>query len=290
MTQNPPRAVHLVWLLLAGLLYSQTYGALTPWTQEREARASVEGQYLLPSSSTLQALSLNYRIFSATLVWIDALVYFGTYRMDEWERAPARLGEYARLIAGLDPNFARVYLWFNATYIQTHNPTTFEQLEYAADIMDEGIARFPNSSEMLYAVAMNYIGYGPERTPEQRAHELSRAIGYLQRCAQLPGCHPEAASTISYLYKRRASLLQAEDTPNDDLEARRDFYLSLYSSLGEEEQRSRIYAQLLRLGVEDARIVQDVQRREKTFKQATLRRYPYLPLELWALTTSGDRR
>jgi hypothetical protein len=153
--------------------------------------------------------------------------------------------------------------------------------------MDKGISRFPTRHELPYRAGLNGIGYSDKHSDADRVVELTQSIGYLERCMKLSGCPDNVAFVVSWMYARRASLLNAKDEGDRQAAAReRDFSLKVYPRLTDPALRARMRRQLLDMGVSEAQL--DALEREQVGRVRLdyEARASYLPLDLWALTVS----
>lgn len=240
--------------------------------------------YNLPAPSMLRVLGLNHDAVTATMVWIQGLVYYGDLRLNHRELTPRHLPRYAETVAELDPSFFGVYEWLAATYLATRAEVTTEDLEQLNRFLERGMAQHPTRFELPYTAGLNYIGYSAKRSPRQRIEELERGIAYLQRASRLDGCPDTAPFTIAWMYHRKRQLqrqLDGSSPSAEDQAAERQFFLELYQSSVNEALRARLGEKLKELGVPE----RELRRRKGTdaLMSAYHRIYGYLPVDTWLL-------
>ena len=108
------QSIILTLVLLCGL--GNYAVAQRHWSKSYSASTAVEFRdtFLLPQASYTSALLLNNDSLAATMVWLQGLLYYGSYRLagKRAQAPPAHLRDYAQLAVELDPSFMSPYDWF----------------------------------------------------------------------------------------------------------------------------------------------------------------------------------
>ncbi len=119
--------------------------------EAREAWPEDEDLLYLPSSQHLSLMSVGYREALADLIWIRAVIFAGSALGREnydWVRS------YLRVVNELVPTFRRPYAWGGVVVIYNGKAIGGDMVRTAIEIYREGLARFPEDHEMLFALAM----------------------------------------------------------------------------------------------------------------------------------------
>ncbi len=175
-------------------------------------------------SSKLQAAFLNYNTLAADLVWIDTITNHSALR--GVGQSNEHILDLGNLIADLDSEFRRPYLWVPAA-ILNNRKISAEELEAVTVYMERGIEAHPSDFEIPYVAALNYIGYSYDRTQEERRMEFQRAIGLAEVAVARPGAH-ELALGIREWFRGRLRRLQGKP---DDASQEKDHLLRMYTSM-----------------------------------------------------------
>lgn len=277
-----PRPLYITLLALSLLGYGASRHQLRAMSSARPVvRADA---YNLPAPSMLRVLGLNHDAVTATLVWIQGLIYYGDLRLNAKDMEPQHLTRYAATVIALDPQFFDIYDWLVSTYLGSRREVDGEDLRTLNDFLDQGIERFPARFELPYLAGLNYIGYSSKRPPRQRIEELERGIAYLQRASRLEGCPDTVPFTIAWMYHRKRQLQRQLDGTKPSAEERateRAFFLELYQSTVDEALRARLKEKLTELGVPE----QELRRSKGTDRLVEVyhRVYPYLSVDTWLL-------
>ena len=279
------RSTFYISLLLIAfvMLHSQSRTAL----MER-ARSPVEDASYLPSAEILRALALNYDTSAATLSWIQALIYYGDWRLSPHARRspPRHLEHYARVVADLDPLFFDVYEWFNATYLASRvGPISAQDISAVNRFLDQGIEHFPDRPEIAQLAGFNYIGYAKKYEPRQRVQELERAIAYLRIAARNESSLPTLTGTIVQLQIRRDKLerqLDADALPAEMDKTEVNLFLETLALTRDEQARARLIGILLELGLTRDDIEQSTKGDTRRLgERHECSGFSYLPRALW---------
>lgn len=242
----------------------------------------------MPQASLIRAVTLNHQSFAATMVWIQALLYYGSYRFagESAKAPPQHLADYTKLVVELDPRFESPYDWFVSTYLATRPKVSSQDLAHVNSVLDVAMTLHPATAKYPYQAGLNYLGYSADRTPQERVLELERGISYLERAAQFDDAPPLTTKLIGYMYQRKAQLdaqLSGKPAP-DDRQAQIDFQMSLYQSTLEPEARAQLKQQLIALGVPERVLERQDRELLRPFEQAYEQQRSYLPVDLWVWT------
>lgn len=282
------QAIILTLILLCGL--GNYAVAQRHWSKSYGDSTAIEFRdtFLLPDAAYTSAILLNNKSLAATLVWLQALLYYGSYRLagTSAKAPPKHLRDYAQLAVELDPSFMSPYDWFISTYLATRKDVSFKDLEHINELLDYAIKLHPQDSALPYQAGLNYIGYSADRAPAERIKELERGIAYLERAAQFADANPLTPSLISYMYRRKAQLeAQLRGEPSeDDRQAQLDFTMSMYRVALEPQLREQLRGQLMSMGVPEEILNRQDQAQLGQFKAQYERERSYLPLDLWVWT------
>ena len=240
-------------------------------TRHYVAAQRAEDLYFIPPAPWLPTLSLGYREAGADLIWIRSLIYYG----ESFSTAiPIRyVVDYGRAATTLDPTFEAPYGWVSTAAAYQVNEPELSGLERAAEFLDEGVRRFPNSGEMAwhagsfwaYELALRYPSGSPER---RRANERGRR--HLLEAARLgagPAWLPLAnASQLANLGQQERAVEHLEE---------------MYALTSDPDVKERIRAQIA--SVRSSVVVESIDRLTRAEDEARRRDFPYLPSSFYAL-------
>src|SRR5690554_2839958 len=195
----------LISVLLILLLLNLLFAKLSLEQRHLPLQISPSEQtYLLPSANVLTASFLNYHTFASDLIWIKALIYFGSNQTRN--HSVELLPEYTMTASELDPYFYGVYTWYPDVYIGAKYPVTEERIEKTNQFLERGMKYFPRDHRLPETAASNCIGYSGTSPAPRRIRESIKAIGYLQRAAKLPSASSNVPFLLDYFYGRKAKL------------------------------------------------------------------------------------
>lgn len=235
-----------------------------------------EDLYYLPPAEWLGAFSLGYREAAADFVWMRALVYYGEGIAHQ--QMMRNVLAYAEAVTTLDPDFEAVYHWSSTAVAYQTTAAPVEDLEAVGRLLEQGVARFPESGEMAwnagsfwaFELGMRY----PPSSAERRAAE-ARGSEFLTRAARL-GAGPawlalSNASQLVRLGERERAIQHLEE---------------MFALTDDDEVREEIAGRIASLRSEADREVM-----ERTLREAERNwraDYPYLSPMLYELV--GPRR
>ena len=170
---------------------------LEPLTTEEIASA-------VPSGQSLRLLSFGHHEAMADLLWLNALSFYGRYRIVnnnvDW------LDPHINAIVEVDPKFRLVYEWAGAV-IMYGGEISNESVMATNAVLERGIERFPYDWSLRMMIGINYVYELIPRTPEELEQEESwRRYGAEQLAigAGLPNAPENLRLASTSLLKRRA--------------------------------------------------------------------------------------
>ena len=218
-TQAPLRFTRPVRLTcLAALIVSVVLVVLT---QRLEADLQMvelrpnptEASAAVPSGSTLRLVAMGYPEAMADMMWLDALSFLGANfkkrHSTDW------LAPHLNAISTLDPQFSLVYEWA-ATVVMYSGIITNETVRASNEILEVGTARFPNSWELHFMLAVNYLVELRASDDEERAANVRYGTRMLSRASRMPGA-PDWLNASASGWARRGSSWDAVRRSATDL-------------------------------------------------------------------------
>jgi hypothetical protein len=151
LTQNARRGLTAagVLLLLAAVVVTQDAAVA------RRARFSTADMMYLPRPSVLRAASLGHVELAADLVFIRAVIYFGT---ELTQKGEARwLEKYLDTITALDPRWSTPYRWAGVVTMYNGRPITNRDVLLSSHFLELGVHQFPDDWEMPFMLGCNYL-------------------------------------------------------------------------------------------------------------------------------------
>ncbi len=233
-----------------------------------------EDVYYLPPPRWLKVLSLGHDEALADLVWIRALIYFGTEL--KHRGAVRHVFRYGEAIVQLDPDFRRVYGWVGMAATYHAGGVTIEQARRAADFVRRGAERFPDDGRLAWeAGAMLVYELAPWLDQQGLHEEAQRAreqgAPFLAAAARL-GAGP---SWIALSNARLFAKLGRMELAAAHLE-------EMLALTDDPAERERIAARLATL--RDAARVEALRQAVGQAEAARSKDYPWMPLDLYLLT------
>ncbi len=238
----------------------------------RDALPSDDDVLYLPRPAVLRAMALGHHELAADLVFVRAVIYFGTQmqaRKDfRW------LDNYLQTIVEIDPQFEKPYRW--AAVATMYNGKTITRADvYASNhFLELGMRAFPNRWEYPFMIGCNHLF---ELHPVDDAEKQKfRRIGadYMQRAA-LVGGGPAWIPLLA------ATILRKEGEEDAAIRHLEEVYAATPDEQTKEEVRRRLIG--LRTRVEVERAAAD----RKRFDDARKKSFPYISPDLFVLV--GER-
>lgn len=157
--------------------------------------------------------SNGYRALGVDFIWIATLVEDG---QDKAAGRPStnHTLDAGILMAGIDPHFYALYEWVPAAYLVRNSQVSEKTLLRISDLLDVGIANFPDDPHLPFSAGMNFIGHSDTTDFPRRRREITRAIEYLTVSWSRPDANPDIPSIISALRRRLSEL---SDDPKSEV-------------------------------------------------------------------------
>lgn len=245
-------------------------------TLERWSAASTyEDIYYLPSPEWLKVVSLGHHEALADLIWMRALVYFGE---EVAHRGRARhVFQYTEAMLALDPDFRAPYHWIATAALYGNTELTPTDVHRAIDIMERGLARFPDDGELAWDIGATLAFELPPLLddPEDDANARRDAAPYLMMAARL-GAAPE------WMALTNASML----THLGQVETAAQHLEEMYAMTRDEGTRARIAQTVgqLRSQLHAEALVE----MDRALEEERLREMPYVSPEFFLLLREED--
>lgn len=252
------------------------------WTQlslERQWRAKHERRIedlVLPTSTTMSALSLNYRTLGATVAWLALVAQHAEYV--QWVgTASDRILTNGITIARLDARFHRLFDWVPGAFLNRRFPISVTDLDRTADFYELGFPAHPDDADLRFSAGLLFVGYGRGFSDEEYAAMSARAVGYLEEAARLAPRDEQILATLRFFRHRYAKYSGAPSASDADEEAA--FWMAMLKSSADPAVRARATKELTRLG--RGKLLRD---EVQTLLDEHAVSAGFMPLELWLLT------
>ena len=242
----------------------------------RCARARAQGSdddelLLLPRSSALRAMSLGHHELAADLVYMRAVIYFGSEvsgkRGFQW------LGNYLQTVVDLDPAWKTPYRWAGVATMYNGQTITRASVETSSRFLREGIARFPSDWELPFMLACNLSFEMKPKDAAEKARLTAEGAEWFRRASLVGGAPPWAALLTATIYRKEGR----EDAALHHLE-------QVYYTSTDERTRTEVRNRLIALKTKV-----DFERETKErarFEAAWHAELPYVPSHLYVLVGS----
>lgn len=158
-----------------------------------------KAQAVLPDPQLLRFVALGYPEALADLFWLDGLSFFADARSSQ--RDVDFLRPHLNTITTLDPKFELAYEWA-ATLVMYGTAFTRETVSMSTEILEEGVQRFPNSWELQFMLACNYLWELPAQSQDEAGEFRRRGLDAMVRASQLPGAPDWLQSATATLLRR----------------------------------------------------------------------------------------
>ncbi len=223
---------------------------------------------LLPRASALRALSLGHRELAADLVYLRAVIYFGSevagQREFRW------LANYLRTIVELDPRWKTPYRWAGVATMYNGAAITRERVELSSWFLRQGIERFPDDWELPFMLGCNLLFETKPRDAADKARLTAEAAEWIRRSALVGGAPPWAALLAATILKKQGR----EDAAVRHLE-------QVYYATSDERTRQEVRNRLVSL---KAKIDFDREASDRAaFEAAWRSELPYVSSNLFVL-------
>ncbi|MGM0595938.1 MAG: hypothetical protein ACQES9_02770 [Myxococcota bacterium] len=140
--------------------------------------------YYLPSAKTLHYASLGHDRMLADLVWVRALVYFGTELSGR--RRQTWIFDYMNTVISLDPYFEKAYEWAGVAMIYGGAVIDRKAIMQSNYFYEKGLEKFPDNWEMLSSLGFNYAYELKPDSKEIEKEYRQKAIKYFLKASKSP--------------------------------------------------------------------------------------------------------
>ncbi len=234
------------------------------------ATQTYEDVYYLPPPDQLVMGSLGYRELLADLIWMKALIYFGSEIVHRG--GVKNLYAYTDAMLALDPHFKKVYRWVASAAIYRTGDVTNDDIRKAIAYLERGITVFPDDGDLAWDLGATYayelapMLVGDDERAEARRHGLV----YLQLAA-LRGAGPawlalSAAGQLSRLGKTEQAIKHLQD---------------VYATISDDSMKQQVLARLGQL--RNASYAEAFQRTAQELEAARMKNFPYVDPSLFML-------
>lgn len=172
----------------------------------RDLTTPDKAEAVLPDPRILRWVAVGYPEALADLFWLDGLSFFAEARSSQ--RDVDFLRPHLRTITALDPRFELAYEWA-ATLVMYGAAFTRETVSTSTQILEEGVQHFPNSWELHFMLACNYLWEYPAESDEEAAEFRRLGLDAMVRASQLPGAPDWLQSATATLLRRNFRWFEA---------------------------------------------------------------------------------
>jgi len=236
-------------------------------TLRRRKRFPAESDQLyLPRPSALRTLSLGHHELAADLVFVRALVYFGTQLGSE--RNYRWLDNYLDTIVKLDPQWITPYRWAGVASIYDGRTITNASVMQSSHFLELGVKQFPDDWNLAFMLGCNYLFELHTDDPAQKAEWRRIGVTYIRHAALVGGAPP-------WVPLLAATVMREGGDQEAAVHHLEEVYLSTTDKATREEVRKRLLAlasQVDLAQVEGARA---------SFERRWLETVPYAPADFY---------
>jgi hypothetical protein len=247
--------------------------AATVLTQDRAllrraAFPAEQDQLYLPRPGALRAMSLGHHELAADLVFVRAIIYFGTQLARE--RDYRWLQNYLDTIVQLDPKWRTPYRWAGVATIYDGREITNESVLRSSHFLELGAKQFPDDWELTFMLACNYLFELKSDDPAEKA-KWRRIGGEYLRHAALVGGAPAWVPLLA------ATVLRQQGDEAAAIKHLEEVYWSTTDEKTREEVRNRLVALHAKFDVAEAA------RQHAAFQDGWRKTVPYASPDFYAV-------
>lgn len=250
-----------VFLLLAGVVVTQNAAVA-----RRSRFPAGDDTLYLPRPSALRALSLGHTELMADLVFIRALIYFGSQMEQKGEYR--WLDNYLDTITELDPKWKTPYRWAGVATMYNGRTITNDMVMASNHFLELGVRQFPEDWELPFMLGCNYLFELHTSDPRQK-DEWRGTGGEWVRHAAIVGGAPAWVPLLA------ATIMRQEGQEEAAVRHLEEVYVSTQDEKTRQEVRNRLIG--LHAKIDFARETRERQAFERAWK-ATL---PYAPADFF---------
>lgn len=229
-----------------------------------------EDIYYLPPPDQLISASLGHRAALADLIWMKALVYFGTELSQRG--GVVHLFRYTDAMLALDPRFKRVYRWVASAAIYRTGNVTIDDVYKAIRYLERAARLFPDDPELAWDLGATYayelVPMLPVGAPREEARQKS--LAYLEMAAT----HGAGPAWLGLLTSRQLVSLGRTEQALRHME---DLYATATDPALKAELEQRIAA------LRTASYVEAMRAAAEQLETARVRDFPYVGSSLYML-------
>jgi hypothetical protein len=234
----------------------------------RQRFPSEDDMLYLPRASALKPMSLGHHELTADLVFVRALIYFGSQFADKKDYR--WLDKYLDTIVALDPYWKTPYRWAGVATMYDGRTITNESVMLSNHFLEMGVERFPNDWELPFMLGCNYLFELKTDDPAQKREWRRRGAEYVRHAALVGG----APSWVPLL---AATVMKGEGHDEAAIRHLEEVFVTTQDEKTRDEVRNRLMA--LHAKIDFKKADQD----NKAFVAAWRRTLPYAPPDLFVL-------
>jgi len=229
----------------------------------RRKRFTAESDLLyLPRASALKAMALGHHEMVADLVFVRAIIYFGSELTGK--REYRWLDNYLETIVKLDPTFRTPYKWAGVATMYHGRTITPEDVRMSNHFLEMGVAQFPNDWELAFMAGCNYLFELKTSDPEEEKRNRRRG-GELIRHAALAGGAPSWVPLLA------ATIMHQEGRDEAALRHLEEVFVTTRDDKTRQEVKNRLVSLHAQIDFKKA------ERDHKAFERAWRLTIPYAP-------------
>jgi hypothetical protein len=178
-------------------LLTATVVAQSAALKRRAHFPSEEDLLYLPKPAALRHIALGHTELMADLIFIRAVVYFGTQLTEKGDYR--WLENYLETITELDPYWKTPYTWAGVATMYNGRPITNREVLASNRFLELGIRQFPTDWELPFMLACNYLFELKTDDPRQRQewkHVGGEWVRHAAAVGGAPSWVPLLAATI----------------------------------------------------------------------------------------------
>ena len=168
--------------------------------EQRAALSDAADLLVLPRSSALRALSLGHHELAADLVYMRAVIYFGTetagQKRFDW------LDNYLQTVVDLDPEWKTPYRWAAVATMYNGQTITRANVELSSRFLRAGIAHFPSDWELPFMLGCNLTFEMKPKDAAEKARLTAEGAEWFRRASLVGGAPPWAALLAATIYRK----------------------------------------------------------------------------------------
>lgn len=226
----------------------------------RQRFPSEDDMLYLPRPSALRPMSLGHHELTADLVFVRAIIYFGSQFAEKKDYR--WLDKYLDTIVALDPNWKTPYRWAGVVTMYDGRTITNESVMLSNHFLEMGVERFPDDWELPFMLGCNYLFELKTNDPVQRKEWRRRGAEYVRHAA-LVGRPPSWVPLLA------ATVMKDDGSGEAAIRHLEEVFVSTQDDKTRDEVRNRLQALHAQIDFKKA------ERDHKAFELAWRRTLPY---------------